>query len=263
MAPMWEALWLAMLRAAKQPPFKPRFSPSMPDWGHNTANELTKTVFSGIVRMAPKMDDSTETLAHKAGKLIGFFIRAVIFYWREAPAQFEKDGFNKLTKEQVEKLKEWAGLELLLPHASELAGRPITDKGELVKFYRRRILDFVMQQIRSNLHLINIILHRPVEEIFQCLSGIPKGFKAFLNTDGEFAIKGRRTEIYFLLLSYWPEIEEMRRSHPPKTRKYLLDWLEKEEGKPLVTDDKIFFAICDEISLDLTVPGHPFNVIDV
>jgi len=120
-----------------------------------------------------------------------------------------------------------------------------------------------MHLIRNNLTLIKSIWHRPVAEIFQFLSGLPKGFKSFLNTDGEFAGRGKRTEIFFVLLMYWPEIEEMRQSQPPKTRKHLLEWLEKEEGKQLVEDPKVFYAICDDISLDLTIPGHPFKLLKV
>jgi len=261
LAPMWEALRLAIDRAAGQPPIAARYAHSFPEWGHNAANELTKTVFKGIVRMAPKANQSNETSAGKAGQLVGFLIRAAIFYWKEIPVMIERDGLNKLTKERKEKLEKTVGWELLLPQASELAGRPITTKAELIKFHRRRVTRFAIQSVRNSLRVAKLILQRPVEEIFQFLNGIPKGFKCFLKTDGEFAGKGKRTEIFILLLMYWPEIEEMRQSQPPKTRKFLLDWLEKEEGQLLVTDEKIFFAICDDIDLDLTVPGHPFKLL--
>ena len=35
--------------------------------------------------MAPKENQSPETLASKAGQLVGLMIRAAIFYWKEAP----------------------------------------------------------------------------------------------------------------------------------------------------------------------------------
>lgn len=260
---MWEAFRLAIDRAAERPPIAVRYAHTFPEWGHNIANELTKTVFKGIVRMAPKANQSNETLAGKSGQLVGLLIRAAIFYWKEVPVMIERDGLNKLTNERKEKLEKMAGWELLLSQASELAGRPITTKAELIKFHRRRVRRLAIQLIRNNLRLAKLILQRPVEEIFQFLSGIPKGFKCFLKTDGEFAGTGKRTEIFILLLMYWPEIEEMRQSQPPKTRKSLLDWLEKEEGRPLVTDEKIFFAICDDIDLDLTIPGHPFKLLEV
>jgi len=260
---MLEAFHLAVYRAANRPPIPTRHSHHLPQWGHNVADELTKTVFKALVKMAPKDNQANELNAFKAGQMLGLLIRAGIFYWKEVPTQIERFGLNKLTPEQEQKLEKAAGVELMLPHASELAGRPITNKRELLKFHRRRITSFVVQQIRQSLRLLNYIMHRPIGEIAEFLSGIPKGFKAFLRTDGEFAGKGKRTEIFFLLLMYWPEIEEMRQSQPPKTRKFLLDWLEKEEGRQLVSDEKIFFAICDDIDLDMTVPGHPFKLSEV
>lgn len=254
---MAEAFRLAIARAAKQPASTPRYAHNFPDWGHKAADELTKTIFKGIVRMAPIENDSPKILAHKAGKLLGFLIRAAVFYWKEVPAQIERDGLNKLTTAQEEKLEKIAGLELLLPQASELAGRPITGKAELVTFSRRWIMNFVMRLVRINLALMKLILHRSSEEIFEFLSGIPKGFKAFLKTDGEFAGKGKRTEIYVVLLTCWPEIEEMRLSQSPRTRKHLLEWLEKEEGKQLCVDPKVFYELCGDIGLDLAPPGHP------
>jgi hypothetical protein len=259
-APMCEAFRLAIHRAVNRPPFPTRYVHTFPEWGHNVTDELTKTVFKGLVGMAPS---GNQISAFKIGQLTGFFIRAAIFYWKEAPAQLERDGLNKLTPEQEQKLEKALGWELLLPEASELAGRSIRGKDELIKFHRQRILRSATNLIRCNLRLINYILHRPLEEIFQFLSGLPKGFKAFLKTDGEFAGKNKRTEIFLLLLMYWPEIEEMRQSKPDKTRKYLLDWLEKQEGRELVSDDKIFFAICDDIDLDLTIPGHPFKLPEI
>ena len=157
---MCEAFRMAIVRATKQPPFTPRYTHNFPDWGHNVANELIKTVFKGIVGMAPKGNESNETVARKAGQLVGVAIRAAIFYWKEAPAQIERDGLNKLTKEQEEKLEKCTGWELLLPQASELAGRPITNKAELIQFYRRRIMHIIIQLVRTNLVLIKLILHR-------------------------------------------------------------------------------------------------------
>jgi hypothetical protein len=255
-APMCEALRLAIHRAAKMPPCPTRYVHTFPQWGHNVANELTKTVFKGLIVMAPKNDHANEANAFKIGQMIGFLVRAAIYFFKEVPAQIDRDGLNKLTPEQSQKMGKIAGLELLSPHASELAGRTITGKSELIKFIRRHILVFAIRLLRISLLLVNQILHRPVAEIFQFLSGLPKGFKSFLKFDGEFEGKRKRTEIYLLMLMYWPEIEEMRQSKT-KTRKFLLEWLESKEGKQLVEDPKTFYELCGDIDLDLALPGHP------
>ena len=261
--PMCEAFRLAIHRAANLPPLLTRHAHTLPKWGHNAADALTKTLFKGLVRMAPKDNQINEENAFKTGQIVGLFIRVGIYFWKEAPAEIEREGLNKLTPEKGQKLEKMSGWELLSPHASELAGRPITSQKELLKFHRRRIRHFVIQQVHHSLRLTIFILHRPVKEIFQFLNGLPKGFKAFLKVDGEFAGKGKRTEIFLLLLMYWPEIEEMRQSKPDKTRKYLLDWLEKQEGKQLVEDPKVFYELCDDIDLDMTIPGHPFKLLEI
>jgi|ERR1035438_2906516 hypothetical protein len=213
--------------------------------------------------MAPTDNQPNEMNAFKCGQMVGLCIRMAVYFYKDVPAQMERDGFNKFTPEQNHKLENMIGWELLSPHASELAGRPITGKVELWKFYRQRILNFVTHLTRINVNLAFFILHRPVKEIFQFLSGLPKGFKAFLDFDGEFAKKGKRTEIFLLLLMFWPEIEEMRKSKPANTRQSLLDWLEKQEERQLVTDPKIYFAICDDIDLDMTTPGHPSKPVEI
>ena len=123
-------------------------------------------------------------------------------------------------------------------------------------------MHFVIQQFRNIAALDYFYFAPTLGEIFHFLSGIPKGFKAFLKIDGEFAGKGKRTEIFLLLLMYWPEIEEMRKSQPPKTRRSS-GMVGKTRRPQLVEDDKIFFAICDDIDLDMTVPGHPCKSPDV
>jgi hypothetical protein len=125
-APMREAFLLAIYRAADKAPITVRYGQNFPGWAHNVVNELTKTIFRGLVRMAPRENESPETVACKAGQLVGFAIRAGIFYWKEAPAQIERAGLNKLTSEQKETVEKMAGWELLLPEASELAGRRIS-----------------------------------------------------------------------------------------------------------------------------------------
>lgn len=258
--PMMEAMRLAILRAAEQPLPKEATKAQLPEWCHNIADELTCTVFKGIVNFAPR---NGRYHARNCGQMVGFMIRAAHFYWRDVPAMLERDGLDKLTPEKRNKLEKMAGWEVAISHANQQAGRPIKTKAQLLKFKDSRMRQFVVRTIRITWRLSMFALHQPIEDVFQFLSGIPQGFTCFLKTDGEFAKTGKRTEVYFVLLMYWPEIEEMRQSQPPKTRKYLLNWLEKQEGRQLVTDEKIFFAICDDIDLDLTIPGRPFKLLEV
>ena len=257
-APMMEAMRLAILRVAEQPLPAVQLAHDLPPWVHRIADELTRTVFKGVVNLAPA---AKKYHARKNGQLLGLLIRMVIFYWKDAPAIWERDGFNRLTAEQEAKLEKLAGWEAACRHASQLAGRPITTKKQVMKFWRQRLHKFALHMAKQTWILIKYTLNQPVDDILQFLSGVPEGFKCFLRPDAEFAKQGRRTEVYFSLLTYWPEIEEMSRSQPPLTRRFLLDWLEKQEGRQLVDSEKIFLEICDDIGLDVGVVGHPVKAL--
>ena len=83
-------------------------------------------------------------------------------------------------------------------------------------------------QVEFLLTVGRYLLNRPVAEQHEFLCGIPEGFILFLNRDGGYTGQRRRTELYLMLMMLWPEITEMQKSDPPKTCKFLLDWLEKK-----------------------------------
>lgn len=258
--PVVDAMRLAISRAAEQPLPPVQFAATAPQWVHHIADELTCTVYKGIVNLAPT---SPKYHARKAGQYVGFVIRAGIFWCKEAAILLEREGLSNLTTEQEKKLEKLTGWEVGCGQASQLAGHSITSKAQLTRFWTRRVTQFALRTLKIGWDLTKCALQRPVDDVFQFLTGIPEGFKCFLNTKGDFAKTGKRTEILFVLLMYWPEIEEMRQAKPPVTRKFLLDWLEKQEGKQLVENDKIFYGICDDISLDLAPPGHPFTTVQL
>jgi hypothetical protein len=189
-------------------------------------------------------------------------IRMAIFYWKEVPVIWEREGLNRLTPEKEAKLERLTGWEVACRHASQISGRPILTKAQVLEFWRQRLKSFLFHVAKTTWRLIEYTLHQPLEDIFQFISGLPEGFKCFLRTDGEFAKRGKRTEVFWVLLMYWPEIEEMRQSQPPLTRRFLLEWLEREEGRQLVDSEKVFLEICDDIGLDVGVVGHPTQIAD-
>jgi len=258
--PLMDAMRLAISRAAEQPLPPVQFADSLPPWIHNIADELTCTVFKGIVNMAPM---GNKYHARKAGQIIGLLIRAAIFWSKQASVILEREGLTKLSVEQEKKLEKLIGWEFACAQASKLTGRPITTKAQVMKFWASQVTRFALHTAKIGWDLIKFAVQQPVEEVYQFFSGIPEGLKCFLNNDGDFAKTGKRTEIFIVLLIYWPEIEEMRQAKPPLTRKFLLDWLEKQEGKQVAESDKIFCALCDDISLDLAPTGHPFKTLQL
>ena len=171
----------------------------------------------------------------------------------------KREGFSDLSEEQQGRLKEISGLPMLLSVAGEFFQKPISNENELIGITTESVGAKSKELAEGFRAIVTYLLERPVEEQYEFLQGIPEGFKAFLDLQGDFTGNKRRIEIYFALMQYWPEIAEMQKAQPPKTRKYLLEWLEKQEEKPLVTDPKQFYEVCDEIDLDLAPPGHPAN----
>jgi hypothetical protein len=257
--PLMEAMRLAICRAANCPPAAAQASKPLPEWAHRIADELTCTVFKGIVQLAPA---GKKHEARTSGQLIGLHIRLWLFYSREMMQVLEREGLTELKPEQQKTLETLAGWELACAAASKQAGRPIQTKGLLLKFYTRRGYQFVIHTVKVCGGLVIYALKQPVTDVLEFLSGIPEGFKCFLDTEGGLAKRGQRTEIFFTLLMYWPEIEEIRQAQPPRTRRFLLQWLEAQEAKRLVESERIFLEICDDISLDVGVVGHPQTTPD-
>ena len=94
-------------------------------------------------------------------------------------------------------------------------------------------------------------------------AGITKGSKEFIDKLGE--LKGEKKlklrNTYEFLLIAWPEIEEMIKANPPKTRNHLWEWL-----KPFsyarwieIEDLEQLNRLCNEIELKLKKPGAPFK----
>jgi hypothetical protein len=254
--PLLEAMFQSVSMAGGQPVKEPKYSTVLPAWAHKICDKLTKTIFKNLVETAPR---ENQFIARHYGQLVGMLLRGVVFYFKEVPALLKKDGLLDLTEEQETKLERFSGMPLLVLAASETLQKPISNKDELIEAGEQ----IVEKQAEDNLSQLFLVLRhlldRPVEEQYQFLRGIPEGFKAFLNSRSEFTGEKRRIEVYLALFRYWPEIVEMQKSQPPKTRKDLLEWLEKQEERQLVTDPKQFYELCDEIDLDMAPAGHPFT----
>jgi hypothetical protein len=252
--PMMGAIWAAINRAAEQPMPALKLMHEVPPWVHRIADELTRTVFKGVGNLATA---AKKYHARKNGQLVGLLLRMAIFYWKGAAAIWEREGLNRLTPEQKARLEEITGWEPACRHATGMAGRLIATKAQLLKFWKQRLGRLVLRLGKMTWMIVNYTLHQSVEDVFQFISGVPEGFQCFLNTKDEYAKTGKRTEVYFALLSYWPEIQEMQQAQPPLSRSYLLGWLEKQEGRQLVESEKAFLELCDDIDLDMAPPGHP------
>ena len=266
-APMGEALHRAVFRAVGKPLDAVELSGAMPEWCQNIADRLVLTVLKGIVGLAPqgKFD------ARSYGRLVGVLMRGIVHFGKEVPAQLKRDGLLDLDPEKEKKLESMFDIPAILAFVSAKLQRPISNNDELIQAGTEELERRVDVQAEFLLTVSRYLLNRPVAEQHEFLCGIPEGFILFLNNDGGYTGQRQRTELYLLLLMYWPEITEMQKAQPPKTCKFLLDWLEKQEGKEvaddedrlkqepkkLVDDAKQFYGLCGEIGLVMGPPGHP------
>ena len=254
--PLAEAFDHAIKKAANQPLGEYKQGAQLPVWGHKICDQLTKTLFKNVVGLAPqgKFD------ARGIGRSVGMLLRGVNFVYKEANAELKRAGLLDLSPKEEQKLEELTGLPVVFQAASEQWQKPIGNEGELIDATKTQLQSFALKQIDPVLMVMKHLANASVEEQHEFLCGIPEGFIALLDHRGDFATKGRRHELYFLLLMHWPEISEMQNAQPPKTRRDLLDWLEKREGRQLVEDAKQFFELCADIELELAPPGRPPKV---
>jgi hypothetical protein len=252
-APMCEALHRAVFRAAGKSVEPAALSGAMPEWCQNVADRLVLTVLKGIVGLAPhgKFD------ARSYGRLVGVLIRGIVHFGKEVPAQLKREGLLDLETEKEGKLESMLDMPAILAFVSTKLQRPISNKDDLIKAGTEELERRADVQVEFLLTVGRYLLNRPVAEQHEFLCGIPEGFVLILNNDGGYTGQRQRTDLYLLLLMYWPEITEMQKADPPKTCKFLLDWLEKGEAKQLVGDEKQFYGLCGEIGLVMAPPGHP------
>jgi len=253
MAPMCEALQLAIYRGAGKPVPPASLSQGMPEWCHKIADKLVLTIFKGYVGLAPQGNID----AGNYGRMVGFFLRAITHFCREVPAELKREGLSDLEPEKEKELESMIDIPALVAFASTKLQRPISNGDELIKAGGEELGRRVVGQAEFLLTFGRYLLNRPVAEQHEFLRGIPDGFILFLNNDGRFTGQRQRTDLYLWLLIYWPEISEMQKGEPPKTCKFLLDWLEKRVEEKLVGDAKQFYGLCGEIGLVMGPPGHP------
>ena len=92
-------------------------------------------------------------------------------------------------------------------------------------------------------------------------TGVAKGSEEFINSEGQ--LKGEEKlklrETYEFLLIAWPEIEEMLKVKPPKTRNNLWDWLKTFSYARWIEIEDLdqLNRLCGEIKLKLKKPGAP------
>jgi hypothetical protein len=236
---------------------QPTLSGVLPDWCHNIADKIVLTTLKRLVGLAP----GGKFEARNAGRIAGVLLRQAVFLLKDVPGQLKREGLLDLSPEKEEKVQAMIDRDAILSFASAKMGKPISSEEELWQVGSVELGKMVCHSVGAWLKIGRYLLTRPVAEQYEFLCGLPEGFSLFLNVDGEYAGKTQRTELYSLLLIYWPEIAEMQKADPPKSCKLLLIWLEEQDGTRLVEDERQFLELCGDIGLVMAAPGHPHKTL--
>jgi hypothetical protein len=88
-------------------------------------------------------------------------------------------------------------------------------------------------------------------------AGVAEGLSKFINDSGQFAGESNRAGVYWFLLLVWPEISQMQRARPAKTRSDFAVWLEPfaRAGIVSVGDLDQIRDVCDDLGLKFAGRG--------
>lgn len=250
--PVVEAFWLAVNRARGQGSVEPELSVCLPPWCHNIADQFAKTVFKSMIGLDPKGQFD----ARNYGRMIGLILRAAVFVFKEVEPLLRKEGLWELSNSEQTKLKEVSGLELLFAVASKNWKVPIRNENQLLHQTERHVEKRALDLMEGLKTVLVHVWGQSIEEQHQFLCGIPEGFTTFLDGEGQFTGDRGRTKLYTALLALWPEIVEMQKAEPPKSRRDLQRWLVDEKKVLMVDDDDWFDHLCDEIGLVMKGVGR-------
>lgn len=198
----------------------------------------------------------------KWGAILAIGERCLDFFEHELEQKLKQGGLLKPKKKEELELyqilfgREWINNKLAEIQAQE-PGNPIAEIiGQKLASRRQTI-----QQAIPHWH--PKAREWAPEAVTDFHAGIAKGAEDFIDRHGE--LKGEKKlklrNTYEFLLIAWPEIDEMIKAKPSKTRNHLWEWL-----KPFcyarwieVDDLEQLNRLCNEIKLRLKNPGAPFK----
>lgn len=224
----------------------------LPEWMHRLVDRLRGTVFKAA--LAP-MPEPGVVNWRCVGRMAGILVRGQSWWTRDAELVLKKEGLGDLTEEEGDKIWTGAGMEDLRPFLLQVLKRGAEDKStteELVTAAFEKWMTGLELQKDAVVRLANNETAANQDEFWK---GFSEGFTLLFDAHGGLAGDKGRTQILLILLTYWVEIEEMRRAG--KSRRHLHDCVDAELGQQLTGDLPRFRAICDDIGLVMKSPGRP------
>lgn len=249
----------------------------LPDYCYNILELYKRTIYKGYVPISEAIfikdkeraatcktiSEAKEIMTidwEKLGQVFSIGERGMMFFENEAEQKLKQDGLLDLTPNQDDDIYKlvfgdrWAEKRKTEIQAQEPA-KPL----EEIIVERLFAIEATAKRAVPEWH--QKALEWDAEAVTKFHAGVAKGSAAFLDKDGELVgekkIKLRDT--YEMLLTGWPEIEEMLKADPPKTRNHLWEWL-----RPFsyalwieIQDLEQLNRLCTAIKLTLKEPGAP------
>jgi hypothetical protein len=196
----------------------------------------------------------------KLGAVFSLGERCQTFFEKEVETFIKRDGLTKLKKRhEAELYRMMFGNTWLEKKLAEIRAR---NAGKLVE----EAIENEFAKLKNTTQKAVAEWHEKAREwdvkaVTNYHTGVVKGSSGFIDKDGELKgekkIKLRNT--YEILLLAWPEIDEMLKADPPKTRNQLWDWLKTFSHVYWIEiqDLEQLNRLCTEIKLKLKKPGAP------
>lgn len=219
----------------------------VPKWGKKILEQFKKTIMRPVLKLRP----GAETDCQQYGKIIGILNRQIKFFQSGVWEIAEREGWDKITEEDWERIQPRAQLRA---HLVKILNRPVADN--------EAVEDLAWEAIERKItHLENLrsaayqfVSNRSAKEQSLFYKGMAQGYELFINAVGDFCGDRGRTEIYLELLSSQYEIEKMRRMLPARNDsdlyEHLKPWHRFPNGREAGT--AWLRKVCDDISLYMT-----------
>jgi hypothetical protein len=252
----------------------------LPDYCYNIFDLYRRTLFKAFTPMSEvftikdkERAATCKTVAEakqimtidweKLGSVFAIGERGQAFFENEVEQKLKQDGFLDLTPEQNDDIyKLIFGERWLKKKSAEIQAQEPDKPLEEIIEKRCSTLGETIKKAVPEWH--QKAREWDPEAVIKFHAGVAKGSAGFLDKDGELKGVGKikLSETYEFLLLAWPEIEEMLRAKPPKTRNQLWEWLLPFSYARWIEiqDLEQLNRLCTVIKLKLKKPGAPRKV---
>ncbi len=249
----------------------------LPDYCYNILDLYKRTIFKGYTTISEAIvikdkeraatcntiKEAKEIMTidwEKLGQVFAIGERATMFFENEAEQKLKQDSLLDLTPAQDDDIynlvfgDRWAEKQC----AEIQSADPNKPLEEIIE---RRLFAIEETTKKAVPDWHQKALEWDAEAVTKFHKGVSKGSAAFLDKDGELTgeTKIKLRDTYEFILISWPEIDEMVKAKPAKTRNHLWDWLRPFSYARWIElqDLEQLNRLCNEIKLRLKSPGAP------